>query len=167
MNAKNDTYNFGTVKICEGNGEYLWSSVAFVEAWIKSKSRNANAGLKTTQMLHKNKACNSCAEGGVFYVGNYWVARQNPLWLCVLSKRSNSIYYFKILRFFFVSAFHHDVERESDAPILISGAFISNSVCKRDITVWFLALLQCATCCGFMKCAVKCLIKFMHKHTTN
>ena len=23
--------NFGTVKICEGNGEYLWSSVAFVK----------------------------------------------------------------------------------------------------------------------------------------
>ena len=57
MNAVNDTKTPELSKSAEGNGEYLWSSVAFVEAWIKSKSRNANTGLKTTQMLHKNKAC--------------------------------------------------------------------------------------------------------------
>ena len=56
MNALNDTKTSELSKSAEGNGEYLWSSVAFVEAWIKSKSRNANTGLKTTQMLHKNKA---------------------------------------------------------------------------------------------------------------
>ena len=32
-------------------------SVAFVEAWIKSKSPIGTSGLKTTQMLHKNEAC--------------------------------------------------------------------------------------------------------------
>ena len=57
MNALNDTKTPELSKSAEGNGEYLWSSVAFVEAWIKSKSRNAKTGLKTTQMLHKNKAC--------------------------------------------------------------------------------------------------------------
>ena len=57
MNALNDTKTSELSKSVEGNGEYLWSSVEFVEAWIKSKSRNANTGLKTTQMLHKNKAC--------------------------------------------------------------------------------------------------------------
>ena len=30
--------------------------MAFVEAWIKSKFPNAKTGLKTTHMLHKNKA---------------------------------------------------------------------------------------------------------------
>ena len=46
-------------KSAEGNGKYLWLSVAFVEEWIKGKFPNANTGLKTTQMLHRNKACGS------------------------------------------------------------------------------------------------------------
>ena len=33
-------------KICQGIGEYLWSSVAFVKTWIKSKSPNGTTGLK-------------------------------------------------------------------------------------------------------------------------
>ena len=57
MNALNDTKTSELSKSAEGNGEYLWSSVAFVEAWIKSKSPNGKTGLKTTQILHKNKAC--------------------------------------------------------------------------------------------------------------
>ena len=56
MNALNDTKTSELSKSAEGNGEYLWSSVAFVEAWIKSKSPNGKTGLKTTQILHKNKA---------------------------------------------------------------------------------------------------------------
>ena len=57
MNALNDTKTSELSKSAEGNGEYLWSSVAFVKAWIKSKSPNAKTGLKTTKILHKNKAC--------------------------------------------------------------------------------------------------------------
>ena len=49
--------NSGTVKICGRQREYLWSSVAFVEAWIKSNFPNGTTSLKTMQMLHKNKAC--------------------------------------------------------------------------------------------------------------
>ena len=33
--------------------------MAFVEAWIKSKSPNGTTSLKTTQILHKNKACSN------------------------------------------------------------------------------------------------------------
>ena len=46
-------------KSAEGNGKYLWLSVAFVAEWIKGKFPNSNTGLKTTQMLHRNKACGS------------------------------------------------------------------------------------------------------------
>ena len=53
----NDTKTSELSKSAEGNREHLWRPVAFVEAWIKSKSRNAKTGLKTTQMLNKNKAC--------------------------------------------------------------------------------------------------------------
>ena len=56
MNALNDTKTSELSKSAEGNGEYLWSSVAFVKAWIKNKSPNGKTGLKTTQILHKNKA---------------------------------------------------------------------------------------------------------------
>ena len=56
MNALNDTKTAELSKSAEGNGEYLWSSVAFVEAWIKSNFPNGTTSLKTTQMLHKNKA---------------------------------------------------------------------------------------------------------------
>ena len=62
MNALNDTKTSAMSKSAEGNGEYLWSSVAFVKVWMKSKSQNANTGLKTTQMLHKNKACQTHEE---------------------------------------------------------------------------------------------------------
>ena len=40
MNALNDTKTSELSKYAEGNGEYLWSSVAFVEAGIKSKFPN-------------------------------------------------------------------------------------------------------------------------------
>ena len=56
MNALNDTKTSELSKSAECNGEYLWSSVAFVEAWTKSNFPNAKTALKTTQMLHKNKA---------------------------------------------------------------------------------------------------------------
>ena len=56
MNALNDTKTSAMSKSAEGNGEYLWSSVAFVEAWIERKFPNVNTALKNTQMLHKNKA---------------------------------------------------------------------------------------------------------------
>ena len=56
MNALNDTKTLAMSKSAEGNGEYLWSSVAFVEAWIKSNFPNGTTSLKTTQILHKNKA---------------------------------------------------------------------------------------------------------------
>ena len=55
-NTLNDTKTSELSKSAECNGEYLWSSVAFVEAWIKSKYSNGKTGLKTTQMLHKNIA---------------------------------------------------------------------------------------------------------------
>ena len=46
MNALNDTKTLAMSKSAEGNGEYLWSSVAFVKAWIKSTSPNGTTGLK-------------------------------------------------------------------------------------------------------------------------
>ena len=54
MNALNDTKTSSMSKSAEGNGEYLLSSVAFVEVWTKNM---AKLDLKTTQILHKNKAC--------------------------------------------------------------------------------------------------------------
>ena len=58
-NALNDTKTAELSKSAEGNGEYLWSSVAFVEAWIKCNFPNGTTGRKTTQMLHKNKGCST------------------------------------------------------------------------------------------------------------
>ena len=48
---------FAHTTFCQkGNGEYLWLSVAFVKGWIKSEFPKGTTGLKTTQILHKNKA---------------------------------------------------------------------------------------------------------------
>ena len=44
--SRNDTKLLVMSKSAEGNGEYLWSSVAFVEVWIKSNAPNDTTGLK-------------------------------------------------------------------------------------------------------------------------
>ena len=53
---ENDTKTLELSKSAEGNGEYLWSSVAFVKAWIKCNFPRGKICLKTTQILNKNKA---------------------------------------------------------------------------------------------------------------
>ena len=55
MNALNDTKTLAMSKSAEGNGEYLWSSVAFVEAWTKSNFPNAKSGLKPGKCCTKIK----------------------------------------------------------------------------------------------------------------
>ena len=55
MNALNDTKTAKMSKSAEGNGEYLWWSVAFVEAWIKGNVQHSRLNLYPTQKSHKIK----------------------------------------------------------------------------------------------------------------
>jgi len=56
MNALNDTKTSELSKSAEGNGEYLRSSVAFVEVLIRCNFPNSITGLEDHANVHKNKA---------------------------------------------------------------------------------------------------------------
>ena len=57
MNALNDTKTQELSKSAEGNREYLWLSVAFLEAFIKKEISGCQYWTKNHANLHKNKAC--------------------------------------------------------------------------------------------------------------